>query len=241
MNLLKFCPILSIKFQGFNDKLWCATNWHWFVVDANFCGVNNLTLADFQLARWHQPAHTILENSTTSSYGPYIIVNKPPCPLFWEEQDLNSKGAERLTYELGSMPGYWEKSVWASENCRRSALKCWSHTENGASAGESSCLYTCRRTHSDTRELDGQLKLFPVEKSLFPSARWKKVWESGGAGYYVSWSLSYLAFPLVTKINFLFWAGICFPRDIHSFLVAISWRCWCSNFTVFVKLVSEHA
>ena len=49
-------------------------------------------------------------------------------------------------------------------------------------------------------------------------------------------SLVFLIFSLmlVTEINFLLWIGICFPIDMHSFLVAIS-KGWCSNITVFVK------
>lgn len=51
-------------------------------------------------------------------------------------------------------------------------------------------------------------------------------------------SLVFLIFSLmlVTEINFLFWIGICFPIDMHSFLVAIS-KGWCSNITVFVKKI----
>lgn len=71
---------------------WMFKNWHWYVVSANFCGVNHLTMADFQLSQWYQPAHKIIENLTVSSYKLHTIVEKPPCPLFWEEQDLHSKG-----------------------------------------------------------------------------------------------------------------------------------------------------
>ena len=51
-------------------------------------------------------------------------------------------------------------------------------------------------------------------------------------------SLVFLIFSLmlVTEINFLLWIGICFPIDMHSFLVAIS-KGWCSNITVFVKKI----
>ena len=41
---------------------------------------------------------------------------------------------------------------------------------------------------------------------------------------------------LITEINFLFWIGIYFPIDMHSFLVAIS-KGWCSNITVCVKKI----